>query len=79
MDFLQEESHKLSNPFLLFVTREGYIFKPLFEKYCEILGKIEPPGALFYASRVSTSLAGLNSIIDIEILADTPFNGTVIE
>lgn len=79
MDFLLKESQKIDNPFLLFVTREGYIFKPLFEKYCETLQVNTPSNCLFFASRVSTSLAGLKSLEDIEVLAETPFSGTVLE
>ena len=79
MDFLFEESQKFRNPFFLFVTREGYIFRPLFLKYCKTIGREAPPNCLFFASRVSTSLAGIRSIKDIEVLADTPFSGTVEE
>lgn len=79
MDFLFEESQKFRNPFFLFVTREGYIFRPFFLKYCKTIGREAPPNCLFFASRVSTSLAGIRSIKDIEVLADTPFSGTVEE
>lgn len=79
MDFIFEESQKFKKPFFLFVTREGYIFRPLFLKYCKTIGKEATPSCLFYASRVSTSLAGISSIEDIEVLADTPFSGTVEE
>ena len=74
MDFI---SKKGKGKRLLFVTREGYILKPLFEHYSKKIGKSSDKTFLFYTSRVSSSLANATSFEEFSKLADTPFEGTM--
>ena len=63
---------------LLFVTREGYILRPMYLEYCKAAG-IEPQkNCLFYASRKATAAASLKTAQDIEDLFDVLYlDGTV--
>lgn len=62
---------------LLFVTREGYILKPLYEYYCQNM-EIEPQeNSLFYASRTATSSAAIINDKELEINFDNNYNGSL--
>lgn len=58
MDFLVKNRNDSQ---LLFVTREGFFLRPLYERYCTKLG-VEPQcNALFYASRAAATAASVTS------------------
>lgn len=76
MDFI---SKKGKGKCLLFVTREGYILKPLFEHYSKKIGLSSEKAFLFYTSRVSSSLANATSFEEFSKLVETPFEGTMRE
>ena len=62
---------------LLFVTREGYIFLPMYEAYCDIL-EIEPQKhIMFYASRSATTSASILSEKDIQETLQIRYEGTL--
>ncbi len=62
---------------LLFVTREGYIFEPLYNEYCKSAG-IEPQkNCLFYASRQAVSIACASSDKDFKDLLEWNYKGTL--
>jgi len=63
---------------LLFVTREGYLLKPMYERYCQALG-IEPQcSCLFYSSRAATIAATVTSESDIRNAMQRPeYQGTL--
>ena len=63
---------------LLFVTREGYILRPMYLEYCKAAG-IEPQkNCLFYASRKATAAASIRTEKDIEDILDIVYiDGTV--
>ena len=64
---------------LLFVTREGYLLKDMFEGYCQSLG-IDRKGTLFFASRAATVAATITSVEDIRDSMKKPeFKGTLGE
>ena len=62
---------------LLFVTREGYLLKPMYEKYCNKLGVVPQENILFYASRAATMAASISSKIDIEDILSISYEGTL--
>ena len=64
---------------LLFVTREGYLLKDMFERYSRCLG-MEREGTLFYASRAATVAATITSAEAIRDSMKKPeFRGTLGE
>ena len=78
-EFIEFISQNGKRKHLLFVTREGYTLKPLYEKYCITSGIKPETNSLFFASRVSTSLANSISFVRFSLLAETPFEGTIEE
>lgn len=63
---------------LLFVTREGYLLQPMYERYCRSLGKIAQSHALCYASRTAAVSAAVATEQDIRNALQKPeFTGTL--
>lgn len=62
---------------LLFVTRECYIFQPMYLEYCKIAG-IEPQkNTRFYTSRQAASIASVTSLDDLKDLLEIEYEGTI--
>lgn len=74
MDWLVQQK---DSSLLLFVTREGYLLKPMYEKYCEKLGINSQKNILFYASRAATMAASISSRTDIEDILSISYEGTL--
>lgn len=74
MDWLVQQK---DSSLLLFVTREGYLLKPMYEKYCEKLGINSQENILFYASRAATMAASISSKTDIEDILSISYEGTL--
>lgn len=62
---------------LLFVTREGYLFQPIYQRYCEARKVPEQPSCLYFASRQAVASASLRSESDLNALVQQPFTGTL--
>lgn len=73
----QEE--KVDN--VLFLAREGYLLKKLFDMFnskLKVSSEINRPNSIYFlTSRRAASVASLKSIKDIYSLLDTPFEGTI--
>ena len=63
----------------LFVTREGYIFLPLYKEYCKILGIDDKKNILFYASRMATTSASVVSKKDLIDVLEIKYRGKLSE
>lgn len=74
MDFLVKNRDDSQ---LLFVTREGYLLKPMYERYCRQLGIQPQSSTVFYASRAATVSATITSPSDIVTAMMSPkYRGT---
>lgn len=75
MNFLEKNRNDSE---LLFATREGYLLRPMYERYCIRLG-VEPQcNTLFYASRAATTAASVVSEQTLWNAMLTPaYRGTV--
>ncbi len=74
MNLLTEQK---DDSMLLFVTREGYLLKPMYERYCRSLN-IEPQkNALFYASRAASIAATIASERDLQDTFSFSYEGTL--
>lgn len=62
---------------LLFVTREGYIFLPMYEAYCKTLEMEMQKHIMFYASRSATTSATILSEKDIEETLQIRYEGSL--
>ena len=63
---------------LLFVTREGYLLKPMYERYCKSLGIRPQKATLFYSSRAATIAATVTSEEDVRGALQRPeYQGTL--
>lgn len=63
---------------LLFVTREGYLLKPMYERYCRSLGQTPQSNALCYASRTAAVSAAVAMEQDVRNALQKPeFSGTL--
>lgn len=65
------------NTTLLFVTRDGYVFLPLYESYCLASQTKMCKHFLFYSSRVASSVAASFTEDSIQELLDLPFKGSI--
>ena len=75
--FIRWLINTMDESLLLFVTRECYIFQPMYLEYCRIAG-IEPQKNIrFFTSRQAASIASLLGREDMEDLLDIEFKGTV--
>lgn len=76
--FMEFLDRKRDDTQLLFLTREGFLLKNLYECYCRGLGVKPQCGGLFYASRTATSGASVTSEEDIlESMLGAKFHGPV--
>lgn len=74
MDFLVQQEDESQ---LLFVTREGYLLKPMYERYCCALGKEPQSNTIFYASRAAALAASVRTAGDIQITMTSRYTGTL--
>lgn len=75
MDFLVKNKDDSQ---LLFATREGYLLKSMYERYCEKKGVVPQDCTLFYSSRAATSSAMITSEKDIwDVMRRPNYQGTV--
>ena len=74
MDFLVEHAGESQ---LLFVTREGYLLKPMYERYCQALEKEPIPSTIFYASRAAALAASVRTAEDIQTTMVSRYTGTL--
>lgn len=58
---------------LLFVTREGYILRPMYLEYCKAAGVEPQKNCLFYASRKATVAASIKDAKDVEDSLDMAY------
>lgn len=75
--FMEYLSEQAKDGQLLFVTREGYLLKPMYERYCHALGKPPFPGIVFYASRAATLAASVRETNDIQTVMASRYQGTL--
>ena len=62
---------------LLFVTRECYIFQPMYLEYCRVAG-IEPQkNVRFYTSRQAASIASITSEADLNDILEMEYDGSL--
>lgn len=64
---------------LLFVTREGYTLKPLYELFCQTIGEKPQKNILFYASRAVTSAATVVNDDNLYDMLKIEYRGTLGE
>ena len=62
---------------LLFITREGYLLKTLYERYCKALNIVTQDYKLFYASRAATLAATITSENSIKDIMQFSYEGTL--
>lgn len=62
---------------LLFVTREGYLLKPMYERYCKACCETPQNNTLFYASRAASLAASISSKQDIADTLNFAYEGTL--
>lgn len=62
---------------VLFLARDGYFLKPLYEKMCQWLKIKSAQTAYFLASRRATSVASFNSLEEVKELLEIPYNGSI--
>lgn len=63
---------------LLFVTREGYLLRPMYERYCRSLGQEPQSNSLCYASRAAAVASAVASEKDVHNAMQRPdFSGTL--
>lgn len=75
MDFLVQSRDDSQ---LLFVTREGYLLQPMYQRYCRSLGQQPQSNALCYASRAAAVAAAVASEQDVRNAMQRPeFTGTL--
>lgn len=60
---------------LLFVTREGYLLQPWFQKFMHFSGREAPKTVLFPSSRRASTLASLFSLQDVEEIFSDNLSG----
>lgn len=72
MDFLVNQKDDSQ---LLFVTREGFLLKPMYQRYCDALGVQPQPGTLFYASRAAALAASVYTAKDIQTVMSSRYKG----
>jgi len=61
----------------LFLSREGYLFKQLYDGYCNIYGKDSSKGVYFLASRRAVSVAAVKSEEDIKSILNQYYRGSL--
>ncbi len=65
---------------LLFVTREGYIFRPMYLEYCRAAGVEPQKNCLFYTSRRASASACIKTTEDFEELLNSSYvDGNITE
>lgn len=74
MDFLVE--HR-DDSRLLFVTREGFLLKPMYERFCKALGVTPQDNTLCYASRLAALAASVSEAEDLQKVMLSRFEGTL--
>ena len=74
MDFLVQHQDDSQ---LLFVTREGFLLKPMYERYCKVLGITPQVNSLCYASRLATLAASVYTAEDLQKVMGSRFEGTL--
>lgn len=75
MDFLVRSGDDSQ---LLFVTREGYLLKPMYERYCQQRGLQPQSSTLLYASRAATISATITTPGDIlNAMLSPKYSGTL--
>lgn len=62
---------------ILFVSREGYYLKPIYEKYCELFNKKKLDNVYFLTSRRAATIASCKNIKDVLEVAKLEYNGTL--
>ena len=62
---------------ILFVSREGYYLKPMYEKYCELFNKKKLENVYFLTSRRAATIASCKNIKDVLEVAKLEYNGTL--
>lgn len=76
MDWLTEQK---DDSLLLFVTREGYVLKTMYEIYCKSLGFNPQKNSLFYASRSATTAASISTKNDLSYVLKREYIGSLGE
>lgn len=75
--FVNRISKNKDGSLLLFVTREGYLLKGMYERYCEACGISPQKNTLFYASRTATLAATVVSEQDLLDSFSSTYEGTL--
>ena len=73
--FLRWLINNRDDSLLLFVTREGYLFQPMYLSYCENAGVEPQMNCLFYTSRQAVSRAYVTSVEELDDLLDLNYKG----
>lgn len=76
-EYLQNTSHE--DTIFLFLAREGYFFRKLYQIYCRAFKKKERENVYFLASRRAASIAALKDYSDARELLDAEFSGTMAD
>ena len=62
---------------ILFISREGYYLKQIYEKYCELFNEKQQENIYFYASRRAVTIASAKTEKDLLKLLELEYMGTL--
>ncbi len=75
--WLFQETRRDQRQAILFMARDGYFLKPLYEMFVQRLNITALPSVYFLTSRRSITMASVRTLEDIFVLLETHYEGTI--